>query len=99
MMKPNYMKFIRLADSSMTNYIDVYFEDSQIKVMRSDGISLADPFDNSSYIDYMFVMLTQDANKLYLDYFIEYANIRKRLEVSCTPLTTFTKLYFGGRYD
>lgn len=96
---PNYMKFIRLADFSMTNYIDVYFEDSQIKVMRSDGISLADPFDNSSYIDYMFVMLTQDANKLYLDYFIEYANIRKRLEVSCTPLTTFTKLYFGGRYD
>lgn len=96
---PNYMKFIRLADSSMTNYIDVYFEDSKIKVMRSDGVSLADPFDNSSYIDYMFVMLTQEANKLYLDYFIEYANIRKRLEVACTPLTTFTKLYFGGRYD
>lgn len=96
---PNYMKFIRLSDNSMTNYIDVYFEDSNIKVMRSDGVSLSDPFENKSYIDYMFVMLTQSGNKLYLDYFIEYANIQKRLEVNCQPLTTFTKLYFGGRYD
>lgn len=96
---PNYVKLVRVCDSSQTNYIDVYFEDSQIKVMRSDGVSITDPFDNSSYIDYMFVMLTQTEDKLYLDYFIEYANIRKRLEVNCTPLTTFTKLYFGGRYD
>lgn len=96
---PNYMKLVRICDSTQTNFIDVYFEDSQIKVLRSDGVSVSGPFNNQSYIDYMFVMLTQTEDKLYLDYFIEYANIQNRLEVDCTPLTTFTKLYFGGRYD
>lgn len=96
---PNYMKLVRICDSTQTNFIDVYFEDSQIKVLRSDGVSVSGPFNNQSYIDYMFVMLTQTQDKLYLDYFIEYANIQNRLEVDCTPLTTFTKLYFGGRYD
>lgn len=96
---PNYMKLVRICDSTQTNFIDVYFEDSQIKVMRSDGVFVSAPFNNQSYIDYMFVMLTQAQDKLYLDYFIEYANIQNRLEVDCTPLTTFTKLYFGGRYD
>lgn len=96
---PNYIKLVRICDSTQTNFIDVYFEDSQIKVLRSDGVSVSGPFNNQSYIDYMFVMLTQTEDKLYLDYFIEYANIQNRLEVDCTPLTTFTKLYFGGRYD
>lgn len=96
---PNYLKLVRITKSNQSKYIDVYLEDSQLKVLRSDGVSLASHFDNKSYIDYMFIMLTQDADKLYLDYFIEYANIRKRLEVDCQPLATFTRLYFGGRYD
>lgn len=96
---PNYMKLVRLSDNNMSNFIDVYFEDSNIKVVRSDGVSIIEPFDNSSYLDFMFLMITQDDNKLYLDYLIEYANIQKRLEVDCQPLTTFTKLYFGSRYD
>ena len=96
---PNFTKLVRLSDDTMSNYLDVYFEDSNIKVVRSDGVSIIEPFDNSSYLDFMFIMITQDDNKLYLDYFIEYANIRKRLEVDCQPLTTFTKLYFGSRYD
>lgn len=96
---PNYVKLVRFSNASMTNYIDVYFEDSNLKVVRSDGISIVEPFSNTSYLDYMFIMVTQTENKLYLDYFIQYANIRKRLEVDCQPLGSFTKLYFGSRYD
>lgn len=96
---PDYIKLVRIANSNNKIYIDVYIEDYQLKVVRSDGVSVSDPILNDSYLDYMFIMVTQTADKLYLDYFIEYANIRKRLEVDCQPLTTFTKLYFGGRYD
>lgn len=96
---PNYVKLVRLADSQMNNYIDVYFQDLKIKLSRSDNIKIEDSFDNSKYLDYMFIMITQTEDKLYLDYLIEYANIRKRLEVDCQPLGSFTKLYFGSRYD
>lgn len=96
---PNYVKLVRFSNASMSNYIDVYFEDSNLKVVRSDGVSIIEPFSNASYLDYMFVMITQTDEKLYLDYLIEYANIKKRLEVDCQPLGTFTKLYFGSRYD
>lgn len=96
---PNYVKLVRLSNAQMTNYIDVYFEDLKIKVLRSDGVKVEDDFDNSKYLNYMFIMVTQTDDKLYLDYFIEYDNIQKRLEVDCQPLGSFTRLYFGSRYD
>lgn len=96
---PDYMKLIRLSNSDNTKWIDIYFENSQIKVLRSDNLHIEDGFFNESYLDYMFIMITQTDEKLYLDYFIEYANIRKRLELECEPLEKFTKLYFGSRYD
>lgn len=94
---PDFLKLVRLQNSN--NILDVFFENSQIKLSRSDGIKLSIPFNSDSYLDYMFVMITQSEHKLSLDYFIEYANIREKREIECEPLTTFTKLYFGGRYD
>lgn len=94
---PNLMKLVRFQNGN--NILDVFFENSVLKLSRNDGVNLSIPFDNSSYLDYMFIMVTQTTDKLSLDYFIEYANIREKAEVDCQPLDAFTKLYFGSRYD
>ena len=80
-------------------HIDVSLtERKYLNVVRSDGVSLKAEITTFGYVDYVYLMIRQDDEKLTLDYFVEYANIRDKVEVACKPLGSFTKLYIGGRY-
>lgn len=80
-------------------YMDVSLtERKYLNIVRSDGVSLKTEITTIGYVDYVYLMIRQRDEKLTLDYFVEYANIRDKVEVSCKPLGSFTKLYIGGRY-
>ena len=80
-------------------YMDVSLtERKYINLVRSDGVSLKVEITTFGYVDYVYLMIRQDDEKLTLDYFVEYANIRDKVEVACKPLGSFSKLYIGGRY-
>ena len=53
-------------------------------------------FDN---LEYLSIMLTQNSEKIIVDYLPEYANISGRLEVESLPTGGYQKLYLGGRYE
>lgn len=96
---PKEMKLVAFSNAGGVIWTNVYLDNNTIKVVRSDGVTLTGPFTNKKYLDYLNVMITQESNKLVLDYSVEYDNISNRVEVNCEPLGNYTNLYFGSRYD
>lgn len=95
---PSLLKILRLADNE-GNYLDLYLNNYKVYIVRSDGVKMSSEFRYMTYMDFMSFQISQSENKLTLEYSLEYANIKNKIEVDCKPLTTFTKLYFGGKYD
>ena len=95
---PSLLRILRLSDDE-GNYLDLYLNNYKVHIVRSDGVKVSGDFRYMTYMDFMSFQISQTENKLTLEYSLEYANIKNKVEVDCEPLTTFTKLYFGGKYD
>lgn len=95
---PSLLKILRFADDE-GDYLDLYLNDYKVNVVRSDGVKVVKEFRYMTYMDFMSFQISQTEDKLTLEYSLEYANIQDKIEIDCKPLTTFTKLYFGGKYD
>ena len=93
------MKLLAFSNTGGSIWTNVYLDNDTVKIVRSDGITLTGPFTNKKYLDYLSIMITQESNKLVLDYSVEYDNISNRVEVDCEPLGIYNNLYFGSRYD
>lgn len=88
-------KLVTFSNPNTKARIVVYMQDGKIIAERSDGVKAEAEFSYERYLDYMSVMVTQSEDKLSLDYYLEYANVRGRTETECKPLGTYTELWFG----
>lgn len=89
---------IELIGPSGSMLVYLYMQ-NEIIVERSDGVNIRCPISYFGDGDFISVTLTQSADKLKLDYFVEYVNMGGKEEADCKPLGEFTKMKFGGKNE
>ena len=89
---------VRLSGANGSILVYLYSQ-NEIIVKRSDGVEIVCPITYFGDGDFVSVVLTQSADKLKLDYFVEYAKLSGKGEVNARPLGEFTNLRFGGKYE
>ena len=94
----DYIKIMRL-EGDVGNWIELSIEASLLVLRKSDGVEVSGKYDRFDNLEYLSIMLTQNSEKIIVDYLPEYANISGRLEVESLPTGGYQKLYLGGRYE
>ncbi len=95
---PDYLRILRLRNEA-GDFLDVAIEAFNIVARRSDGVETAQEIRRYIDTDFLAVMVTQTEDKIILDYWCEYANIKGRIETDTSTTPKYTKLYIGGIYE
>ena len=92
------LPLVKLKGPNGTLMVYLYMQ-NQIVLVRSDGVHTSFPISYFADGDFVALSLKQTADKLTLDYFVEYVKLQGKVEVECKPLGEYTKLCFGGKYE